>query len=85
MAGVHFLPERRTFDDNSLSVVVVAKCHTRAQDGHPFWTNRQLPWAEEAPEMEVMHVHLEDHHVVRKRSIDQNLRIKLYYDESVYK
>merc|ERR1719361_2921870 len=34
---------------------------------------------------EVQHVHLEDHHVVRKRSIDQNLRIKLYYDESVYK
>jgi len=34
---------------------------------------------------EVIHVHLEDHHSVRKRSIDQNLRIKLYYDESVYK
>jgi len=34
---------------------------------------------------QVQHVHLEDHHVVRKRSIDQNLRIKLYYDESVYK
>ena len=34
---------------------------------------------------QVQHVHLGDHHVVRKRSIDQNLRIKLYYDESVYK
>ena len=34
---------------------------------------------------QVIHVHLEDHHSVRKRSIDQNLRIKLYYDESVYK
>ena len=34
---------------------------------------------------QVQHVHLEEHHVVRKRSIDQNLRIKLYYDESVYK
>lgn len=34
---------------------------------------------------EVQHVHLEEHHVLRKRSIDQNLRIKLYYDDSVYK
>lgn len=34
---------------------------------------------------QVIHVHLEDHHVVKKRSINQNLRIKLYYDESVYK
>jgi hypothetical protein len=34
---------------------------------------------------QVQHVHLEEHHVLRKRSIDQNLRIKLYYDDSVYK
>ena len=34
---------------------------------------------------QVIHTHLEEHHVVRKRSLDQNLRIKLYYDESVYK
>ncbi|XP_040565883.1 leishmanolysin-like peptidase [Lepeophtheirus salmonis] len=34
---------------------------------------------------EVQHVHLEDHHSLRKRSLDQNLRIKLYYDGSVYK
>ncbi|KAG7161238.1 Leishmanolysin-like peptidase-like, partial [Homarus americanus] len=29
-------------------------------------------------------VHLEAEHVVRKRSVDQPLRISLYYDESVY-
>jgi hypothetical protein len=34
---------------------------------------------------QVQHVHLEDHHVVRKRSINQNIRIKLYYDDSVFK
>ena len=34
---------------------------------------------------QVQHVHLEEHHILRKRSIDQNLRIKLYYDDSVYK
>lgn len=30
-------------------------------------------------------ISLEEAHQVRKRSIDQNLRIKLYYDESVYR
>ena len=33
-------------------------------------------------------IHLEeeeDHHTIRKRSLDQQLRIKLYYDESVYR
>ena len=30
-------------------------------------------------------VHLEDGHKIRKRSAEQNLRIKLYYDTSVYK
>ena len=30
-------------------------------------------------------ISLEESHVVRRRSIDQNLRIKLYYDESVYR
>jgi len=30
-------------------------------------------------------IHLEEAHEVRKRSIDENLRIKLYYDESVYR
>ena len=34
---------------------------------------------------QVIHVHLEEEHVVKKRSLNQNLRIKLYYDESVYK
>ena len=33
-------------------------------------------------------IHLEDPsdvHVIKKRSLDQQLRIKLYYDESVYR
>ena len=30
-------------------------------------------------------ISLEESHEVRRRSIDQNLRIKLYYDESVYR
>lgn len=30
-------------------------------------------------------VHLEDKHVIRKRSLDQPLRILLYYDESVFR
>ena len=30
-------------------------------------------------------VHLEEAHEVRKRSAEQELRIKLYYDESVYR
>jgi len=30
-------------------------------------------------------IHLDEPHEVRKRSIDENLRIKLYYDESVYR
>ena len=33
-------------------------------------------------------IHLEepsDVHVIKKRSLDQQLRIKLYYDESVYR
>jgi hypothetical protein len=30
-------------------------------------------------------VHIEPPHVVKKRSIDQPLRILLYYDESVYR
>ena len=38
----------------------------------------------------IHHVRLEqddgaDHHTISKRSADQNLRIKLYYDRSVYK
>lgn len=35
---------------------------------------------------EVLHdVHIEPVHVMRKRSVDQSLRILLYYDESVYR
>ncbi|XP_017782298.1 PREDICTED: leishmanolysin-like peptidase [Nicrophorus vespilloides] len=35
---------------------------------------------------EVVHgVHIESHHAMRKRSIDQSLRILLWYDESVYR
>ena len=30
-------------------------------------------------------IHLEAPHEIRKRSLDQQLRIKLYYDESVYR
>ena len=30
-------------------------------------------------------VHLEDHHVIKKRAVNQPLRIKLYYDPSVYR
>ncbi|KAK4308425.1 hypothetical protein Pmani_019873 [Petrolisthes manimaculis] len=32
----------------------------------------------------ILDVHLEPRHVVKKRSVDQPLRISLYYDESVY-
>jgi hypothetical protein len=36
--------------------------------------------------LQVIHdVHIEPAHIVRKRSIDQPLRILLYYDESVYR
>ncbi|XP_046658564.1 leishmanolysin-like peptidase [Homalodisca vitripennis] len=35
---------------------------------------------------EVVHgVHIEPAHVMKKRSVDQPLRILLYYDESVYR
>ena len=39
-----------------------------------------------SPHLQVLPtIHLEEPHEVRKRSVDQNLRIKLYYDESVYR
>lgn len=34
---------------------------------------------------QVVHTHVEPHHVIRKRAADQSLRILLYYDESVYR
>ncbi|KAG8200700.1 hypothetical protein JTE90_022316 [Oedothorax gibbosus] len=34
---------------------------------------------------EIQHVHLEPPHIVRKRSISQPLRIKVFYDKSVYR
>ncbi|GIY81664.1 leishmanolysin-like peptidase [Caerostris darwini] len=37
------------------------------------------------PKWGVQHVHLEPHHIVRKRSISQPLRIKVFYDKSVYR
>ncbi|XP_064083354.1 leishmanolysin-like peptidase [Macrobrachium nipponense] len=36
------------------------------------------------PDEVIYNVHLEPAHVVRKRSVDQPLRISLYYDDSVY-
>ncbi|CAL4093643.1 unnamed protein product, partial [Meganyctiphanes norvegica] len=36
-------------------------------------------------ELVITGVHLEPAHVVKKRSVDQPLRIKLYYDDSVYR
>ena len=36
--------------------------------------------------LQVIHdVHIEPAHIVKKRSIDQPLRILLYYDDSVYR
>lgn len=36
--------------------------------------------------LQVIHgVHLEPAHVMRRRSLDQSLRVKIYYDVSVYK
>lgn len=35
---------------------------------------------------QVIHgVHLEPAHIMRRRSLDQRLRVKIYYDVSVYK
>ena len=36
--------------------------------------------------LQVIHdVHIEPAHIVKKRSLDQPLRILLYYDDSVYR
>uniref|UniRef100_A0AAG5CW60 Leishmanolysin-like peptidase n=1 Tax=Anopheles atroparvus TaxID=41427 RepID=A0AAG5CW60_ANOAO len=63
-----------------LSIVgsTLAMVATSGHDGH---CKHQHPKAHE-----VIHgVQLEPHHVIRKRSIDQPLRILIVYDESVYR
>ncbi|CAG2122837.1 unnamed protein product, partial [Medioppia subpectinata] len=66
--------------------------HHHNQHNHPYHhlqprqpsQSHHQPCAHVPPSPhQVNHIHLEDKHVIQKRSADQSLRIRVFYDSSV--
>jgi len=50
-----------------------------------FHSDSQCTHVHPTPDKVIHGTHLEPHHVMKRRSLDQQLRVKIFYDTSVYK